>query len=134
MTKSNLVSRRAMIWTQSQPGFRGHVLESNHLLTFFVKKWKGGRFQWLLSLEGWGCLCLCVCSRIYTCSSFFLWGSDWRKIPRHIQRKRLHLKSAQSLFLFVCLSCTHKHSCTHASKHIYLVCYYTSNSFIQQAI
>lgn len=31
---------------------RVRALESNLLLTFFVKQGKGGRFQWLLSMEG----------------------------------------------------------------------------------
>ena len=95
--KSYLVSRRVR-FESSQPRFRVHALESNHLLTFFVKEWKGGRFQWLLSLEGWGCLCLWIWSRIYTWSwPFFLWGSYRRKIPRCIQRKSLHVKFSQNL-------------------------------------
>lgn len=106
--KSYLV-RRTIIWTRS-PDFRVHALASNYLQTFFVKEWKGSRFQWLLSLEGWGCLCLCICSRIYTCSwPLFLWGSYRRKIPRYIKRKSLHMKFAKKLSLSLSHTLTHTH-------------------------
>ena len=127
--KSYLVSQRVR-FESSQPRFRVHALESNHLLTFFVKEWKGGRFQWLLSLEGWSCLCLWIWSRIYTWSwPFFLWGSYRRKIPRCIQRKSLHVKFSQNLSL----SQIHKHTqlYTRIQTHpVYLIYCFTPKSYL----
>lgn len=49
---SQIVRSTAAMTQPSKPWSRVRALESNLLLTFFVKQGKGGRFQWLLSMEG----------------------------------------------------------------------------------